>query len=113
MKVSFNRLAEQELIAAALQFEAEAHLGAAFLDEYQAWEKQVRAFPVHVPKSLPAFAAVSCRVSSSTSPIRCVPIRSAFFTFVAHARLLWNTQIAPEPVGQGDHRVSLSRPLDG
>ena len=53
MKVSFNRLAEQELIAAALQFEAEAHLGTAFLDEYQTWEKQVRAFPRSCPEIAP------------------------------------------------------------
>jgi hypothetical protein len=37
MKVSFNRLAEQELIAAACHFETEARLGSAFLDEYDAF----------------------------------------------------------------------------
>lgn len=57
MKVSFNRLAEQELTAAALQLETEAHLGAAFLDEYQAWEKQVQAFPRSCPEIAPGIRA--------------------------------------------------------
>ncbi len=53
MKVSFNRLAEAELIAAARYFEAERGLGAAFLDEYVAWEKRVRAFPESCPEIAP------------------------------------------------------------
>lgn len=45
MRVSFNRFAEQELVAAARHLEIERHLGVAFLDEYEAWERQVLAFP--------------------------------------------------------------------
>ena len=40
MKVSFKRLAEQELIAAARYLDAEAGLGGAFLDEYEAWGRR-------------------------------------------------------------------------
>jgi hypothetical protein len=35
VKVSFNRLAEQELIAAARELAAAANMGGAFLDEYE------------------------------------------------------------------------------
>lgn len=45
MKVTFNRLAEAELITAARFLEEERGLGAEFLDEYQSWEKRVRDFP--------------------------------------------------------------------
>ena len=53
MKVSFNRLAEQELIAAARYLQAEAGLGGAFLDEYQAWETRVKRFPASCPEISP------------------------------------------------------------
>jgi plasmid stabilization system protein ParE len=53
MKVSFNRLAEAELIAAARHLEAERHLGAAFLDEYAAWETRIRDFPESCPEIAP------------------------------------------------------------
>lgn len=53
MRVSFNRFAEQELIAAARYLEAEARLGAAFLDEYEAWERQVLEFPKSCPEIAP------------------------------------------------------------
>lgn len=53
MKVSFNRLAEAELIAAARYFEAERKLGPAFLDEYAAWEKRVLAYPESCPEIAP------------------------------------------------------------
>lgn len=53
MKVSFNRLAEAELIAAARYLEAEGKLGNAFLDEYAEWEKRVRAFPESCPEIAP------------------------------------------------------------
>jgi hypothetical protein len=49
MRVSFNRLAEQELIAAARHLETEARLGVAFLDEYESWERQILAFPRSCP----------------------------------------------------------------
>ena len=45
MRVSFNRIAAKELVAAARHLEMERHLGVAFLDEYEAWERQVLAFP--------------------------------------------------------------------
>lgn len=45
MRASFNRLAEQELIAAARYLEQEAGLGREFLAEYEAWQKQVLRFP--------------------------------------------------------------------
>lgn len=50
MKVSFNRLAEAELIAAARYLEAEGNLGNAFLAEYAEWETRVRAFPESCPE---------------------------------------------------------------
>ena len=50
MKVSFNRWAETELIAAARYLEAERKLGGAFLDEYAAWEKHVKQFPSACPE---------------------------------------------------------------
>ena len=53
MKVSFNRLAEQELIAAARELAAVANLGAAFLDEYEAWEAQVKEHPFSCPEIAP------------------------------------------------------------
>ena len=53
MTVSFNRLAEKELISAARYFEDEAHLGAEFLAEYEAWERQVLAFPRSMPEIAP------------------------------------------------------------
>lgn len=57
MKVSFNRLAEQELIAAARYLETEAGLGSAFLDEYEAWEQQVLKFPHACPEIAPTIRA--------------------------------------------------------
>ena len=45
MKVSFNRLAEQELIAVTRYLQTEARLGGAFLDEYDPWEVTVKRFP--------------------------------------------------------------------
>lgn len=53
MKVSFNRLAEQELIAAARYLHAEANLGRAFLKEYEAWESRVARFPESCPEIAP------------------------------------------------------------
>ena len=53
MKVSFNRLAGAELIAAARYLDAERNLGSAFLDEYAEWEKQIRAFPCSCPEIAP------------------------------------------------------------
>ena len=53
MRVSFHRFAEQELIAAARYLEVERHLGAAFLDEYKAWERQVLEFPQSCPEIAP------------------------------------------------------------
>ena len=53
MKVSFNRLAERELIAATRYFHAEAGLGRAFLGEYQAWEARTRRFPESCPEIAP------------------------------------------------------------
>jgi plasmid stabilization system protein ParE len=53
VKVSFNRLAEQELIAAARYLDAEAGLGGAFLDEYEAWETKVKRFPASCPEITP------------------------------------------------------------
>ncbi len=57
MTVSFNRLAEQELIAAARYLQTEARLGAAFLDEYEAWEEQVKRFPAACPEIAPGIRA--------------------------------------------------------
>lgn len=53
MKVSFNRLAEQELIAAARYLHTEAGLGRAFLEEYQVWEARTRRFPEACPEIAP------------------------------------------------------------
>ena len=53
MKVSFNRLAEGELIAAARYLESERRLGRAFLGAYKAWETQVRHFPESCPEIAP------------------------------------------------------------
>jgi hypothetical protein len=53
MKVSFNRLAEAELIAAARYLEIERGLGSAFLDEYSDWEKRIRSFPESCPEIAP------------------------------------------------------------
>lgn len=53
MNVAFNRLAEAELISAARYLEAERSLGGAFLDEYAAWEAQVRQFPESCPEIAP------------------------------------------------------------
>lgn len=53
MKASFNRLAEQELIAAARYLQAEAGLGGAFLDEYAAWEGRTLQFPESCPEIAP------------------------------------------------------------
>jgi len=50
MKVSFNRLAEDELIAAARYLEFERGLGSAFLDEYAGWEKRVQDYPESCPE---------------------------------------------------------------
>jgi hypothetical protein len=50
VKVSFNRLAEQELIAAARNLADEANLGGAFLDEYQNWEAQIAKYPLSCPE---------------------------------------------------------------
>jgi hypothetical protein len=51
--VSFNRLAEQELIAAARHLADVANLGDAFLDEYEAWEARI----VRHPRSCPEIAS--------------------------------------------------------
>ena len=53
MKVTFNRLAEQELIAAARYLQAETNLGSAFLDEYEVWEARVCRFPESCPEIAP------------------------------------------------------------
>lgn len=53
MKVTFNRLAAEELIAAARHINAEANLGHAFLEEYETWEKQVKQFPQSSPEIAP------------------------------------------------------------
>ncbi len=53
MKVSFNRFAERELIAAARYLQSEASLGREFLDEYEAWEARVRRFPKSCPEIAP------------------------------------------------------------
>jgi hypothetical protein len=50
MKVSFNRLAAQELIGAARKLADAANLGAAFLDEYETWEAQVKEYPLSCPE---------------------------------------------------------------
>ena len=53
MKVSFNRLAETELIAAARYLDAERRLGGAFLDEYAEWKNQVKQLPSAFPEIAP------------------------------------------------------------
>lgn len=53
MNVSFNRLAEQELIAAARHLAAAANLGGAFLDEYETWEGRIRQHPFSCPEIAP------------------------------------------------------------
>jgi hypothetical protein len=53
VKVSFNRLAEQELIAAARELAAAANLGGEFLDEYEDWESQIREHPLSCPEIAP------------------------------------------------------------
>jgi plasmid stabilization system protein ParE len=53
VKVLFNRLAAQELIAAARYLEAEVGLGGAFLHEYEAWEAKVKRFPASCPEIAP------------------------------------------------------------
>lgn len=50
MTVSFNRSAEQELIAAARKLAEAANLGGAFLDEYEAWEAQIKKHPLSCPE---------------------------------------------------------------
>lgn len=53
MKATFNRLAMNELIAAARQLDLAAKLGHAFLDEYETWESQVKRFPLSCPEIAP------------------------------------------------------------
>ena len=53
MRVSFNRLAEQELIAAARYLETEARLGEAFLKEYELFEAKLKRFPECCPEIAP------------------------------------------------------------
>jgi hypothetical protein len=53
VKVSFNRLAEQELVASARELADAANLGAALLDEYEAWEAQIKAHPLSCPEIAP------------------------------------------------------------
>jgi hypothetical protein len=53
VRASFNRLAEQELIAAARYLQAEAGLGRQFLLEFEAWQKQVLRFPESCPEIAP------------------------------------------------------------
>lgn len=53
MNVSFNRLAGEELIAAARYLDHEAGLGSAFLDEYEAWEAKIKQFPDACPELSP------------------------------------------------------------
>ncbi|MDP3179544.1 MAG: type II toxin-antitoxin system RelE/ParE family toxin [Spirochaetaceae bacterium] len=53
MKVSFNRLAEQELIAAARYLQQESGLGSALLDEYETWEAKITQFPSSCPEISP------------------------------------------------------------
>ena len=50
MRVSFNRYANQELIEAARKLAEVANLGEAFLDEYEAWEAQIRRHPLSCPE---------------------------------------------------------------
>ena len=53
MKVTFNRLAMDELIAAARDLDLKAKLGQAFLDEYEQWEAQVKRFSHSCPEIAP------------------------------------------------------------
>lgn len=53
MRVTFNRLAAQELVAAARYLQTEANLGAAFLDEYEKWEAKIVRFPASCPEIAP------------------------------------------------------------
>lgn len=53
MKVTFNRLAMDELITAARQLDLKIKLGHALLDEYGAWEIQVKRFPNSCPEIAP------------------------------------------------------------
>ena len=53
MKVSFNRLAEQELISAARKLAETANLGGQFLDEYESWETQIKQHPLSCPEIAP------------------------------------------------------------
>lgn len=46
MTASFNRSAGQELIAAARKLAEVTNLGGAFLDEYEAWEAQIKRHPL-------------------------------------------------------------------
>lgn len=53
MTVTFNRLAEQELIAAARHLADTSNLGDAFLDEYEAWEARIVRHPLSCPEIVP------------------------------------------------------------
>jgi len=53
VRATFNRLAAQELIAAARYLQTEANLGGAFLDEYESWEARVLRFPESCPEIAP------------------------------------------------------------
>jgi hypothetical protein len=50
VKVSFNRSAGQELIEAARKLAEAANLGEAFLEEYEAWEAQIKRHPLSCPE---------------------------------------------------------------
>ena len=84
MKVSFNRLAMDELIAAARDLDLKAKLGHAFLEEYEKWEAQVKQFPNSCPEIAPSIRCaylkrfkyhVTYRVSNDT--IRILYVRYA------------------------------------
>jgi hypothetical protein len=53
VRVSFNRHAGQELIDAARKLAEVANLGGAFLDEYEAWEAQIKRHPLSCPEIAP------------------------------------------------------------
>ncbi len=53
MTVTFHRLAEQELIAAARHLATAANLGDAFLDEYEMWEARIVRHPFSCPEIVP------------------------------------------------------------
>lgn len=53
MTVSFNRSAGQELVAAATKLAEVANLGGAFLNEYEAWEAQIKQHPHSCPEIAP------------------------------------------------------------